>query len=127
MIQPKSSIIFVISSVGDERLGSGRINAKQFNPTDRLIAATKKLSLFWLMAILCVFIPVLHFILVPLFLVIGAVSFTKTIKIEGRVLQGQTTCPHCQSIIKIHPGLLAWPLQEICQNCVRMVRITIKP
>lgn len=124
MTQEKS--IEVIASIGDERVGIGRVWIKEFNSNQKFGNAMKKLSLFWLAAAFCIFIPGLHFILVPLFFIVGIVSFSKTIKINGKIIKGQTECPFCKNQVKIHPGLLNWPLKEICQHCVRALRINKK-
>lgn len=116
----------VIATLGDERVGIGRIWIEEFNSNQKLGNALKKISLFWLAALFCVLIPGLHFVLVPLFFIVGLVSFSKTLKINGKVIKGQTDCPFCKNQVKIHAGLLNWPLKEICQKCGRALRINKK-
>jgi len=118
--------IEVIATMGDQRVGLGRVWVREFDAKQKLGNAFKKLLLFWLAAGFCVFIPGLHFLLVPLFFILGIVAFRKTIKIDGRVLRGQTECPYCKAAVKISPSLLAWPLREICQGCGRAIRVNVK-
>lgn len=124
MKQEKS--IEVIATIGDERLGIGRIWLTEYTSNQQLVNAIKKLLLFWLAAAFCILIPFLHFILVPLFVILGIVGFLKTIKVSGKIIKGHTDCPYCKSQVKIHPGLLNWPLKEICQKCGRALRINKK-
>lgn len=118
--------IEVIASVGDQRIGLGRVSVREFTPNQKLGNALKKLLLFWLAAACCVVIPALNFILVSLFFVLGIIAFSKTIKLNGKVIKGQAECPHCKHHVKIHSALLAWPLKEICQSCGRAIRINKK-
>ena len=118
--------IEVLASIGDQRVGLGRVSIREFTANQKLLNAFKKLMLFWMAAIFCIVIPALHFILVPLFFILGIISFSKTIKLNGKVIKGQAECPYCKQSIQIHPALLAWPLKEICQSCGRAVRINKK-
>ncbi|MBC7466631.1 MAG: hypothetical protein H7256_11625 [Bdellovibrio sp.] len=118
--------IEVLASIGDQRMGLGRITIREFSANQRLVNAFKKLLLFWLAAAFSVLIPALHFLLVPLFFILGIVAFSKTIKLNGKVIKGQTECPYCKSSVKISPTLLAWPLKEICRQCGRAIRINPK-
>jgi hypothetical protein len=118
--------IEVKSSIGDEREGLGRVWIKEFDAKARVGNAFKKLLLFWMAAGVCLFIPGLHFILVPLFFIMGLIAFSKTSKLNGRVLKGSVDCPFCKTPVKIGTGLLNWPLKEICQKCGRAIRIRPK-
>lgn len=119
----QTQVIEVEASTGDEKRGYGKITAYHFSKEEQMLNAVKKLLMFWGIAVVCVFIPALHFVLVPLFLVLGVYFFIKTIKLTARVTEGETSCPVCQKTIKIEPTLLSWPLTEICQSCVNTVRI----
>ena len=118
--------IEVVASIGDQRVGLGRVSVCEFSANQKVVNAFKKLLLFWLAAAFCILIPALHFLLVPLFFVLGIIAFSKTIKLNGKVIKGQAECPYCKHPVKIHPTLLAWPLKEICQSCGRAIRITKK-
>lgn len=115
--------IVIEASVGDERRNPGVVIVQPLSETEKLIKALKKLGLFWGLALVSVLIPVFHFILVPLFLTLGIYFALQSHKSQGQVLSGETRCPHCQSEIHIKPCELRWPLTEICQTCVRVVRM----
>lgn len=126
MAQALEKSLEVVATMGDERIGPGRVSVREFSANQKMGNALKRLVLFWLAAVVCVFIPVLHFILVPLFLILGVTTFLKTIKVDGKIIKGQVDCPYCKNQMKLKPGLLAWPLKEICQTCGRAIRINPK-
>lgn len=115
--------IKILAHAGDEKRGYGEIEVHHFSPKERIANSLKKLMLFWGLAAVCVLIPGLHFVLVPLFLIVGIYFFQKTYKIKSQAVQGHVNCPACQKNIVIGKSLLDWPLTEICQNCVTTVRI----
>ncbi|WP_413944560.1 hypothetical protein [Bdellovibrio sp. HCB-162] len=115
--------VLIQANVGDERRTDGIVYIKHFSPPERMSQALKKLALFWGIALVSVLIPVFHFVTVPLFFFLGLFFARRTYKSEGRVLSGETRCPHCQTEVKVKPAELQWPITEICQNCARVVRI----
>lgn len=123
---PLDGIIHVTSSVGDQRVGHGKMHVRKFNINERFQNAFKRLLLFWLAAGVCAFIPAVHFILVPLFLVLGLIGFGKALKIEAKIISGKGSCPSCHAMVNISSGLLTWPCKEICQSCGRAVRFELK-
>lgn len=64
---------------------------------DVIVISLKKLGFHWGIAVFCVFVPVLHFILVPLFLLIGVLSFTKQYKYKYQLTEARPLCPHCRN------------------------------
>lgn len=63
------------------------INAKvvQSSFKERITFAAKSFSIYFLIAIAAIFIPVFHFILVPTFLFIAVTIFIKTFRIKSRI------------------------------------------
>ncbi len=118
--------ITIESNVNDDRRTPGVVYVHYFSPPERMAQSLKKLGLFWGIALVSVLIPVFHFVLVPLFLILGLFFARRSYKSEGQVLGGETRCPHCQTEIKVKPAELQWPLSEICQNCARVVRMEKK-
>lgn len=115
--------IEILANVSDERQSPGFAYIEFFNPAQKTQVAIKKLAIFWGIALLCVLIPVFHFVLVPLFFFLGFYFARRGYKAEGQVLGGETTCPHCHTQVIIKKQELNWPITEICQGCARVVRI----
>lgn len=79
--------------------------------------ATKSLAICWGIALLCVFIPILHFFLVPLGLIIGLFLFYRNFKFQELLLDGQISCPGCQHQFQAKTVAFNWPKQESCSAC----------
>lgn len=69
---------------------------KDCSSKERWIFSLKKLFLFWSLAGVSVFIPLAHFILVPTFLLAGAVSFILHFNKTHIVRDLSFNCPKCQ-------------------------------
>ena len=65
------------------------------SPGQRALRALKAGGLFWVVAAGCVFLPGLHFVLVPSFLVIGVVAGIKHLRDEEIVSRVRGACPRC--------------------------------
>lgn len=115
--------IKILADVSDERTTTGELTVRTYSPSEKVFQAAKRLGLFWLISLASVLIPVLHFVLVPLFAVLGIFFAVRTYRSEGAVLRGTTTCPNCKADITVQPGVLQWPVTEICQSCTRVVRM----
>ena len=66
------------------------------NKRNIFFLSLQKLALFWLIAIFCVFVPVLHFFLVPAFLIIGALAFVNQYKNTHLLKTANCICPQCE-------------------------------
>ena len=89
----------------------------------RLFRAMKGLGICWAIAVFCVLIPILHFILVPLFLLIGIVMFLQQFGQKFYFASGSVRCPSCQTDMKPREGAFDWPKEEICGNCRAILKI----
>lgn len=116
-------VVPVYGSTGDEQRGEGQVTIEHFRPDQILLNAFKKLGICWLAAIFSIFIPVLHFVLVPAFFILGIYLFRRSFKAKARIIRGEISCPKCRQAIAVSPGSLMWPITEICQGCVNTVRI----
>jgi DNA-directed RNA polymerase subunit RPC12/RpoP len=72
------------------------------NQRELVVQAIKKLGLFWGIGIVCILIPVMHFFLVPTFLILGVVLAARTLKFKHRMKAATYDCPECKkkNIIK---------------------------
>ncbi len=116
----------LLANVNDDRRTEGYAIVHFFSHAERMQQSLKKLGLFWGLAVLCIFIPVFHFVLVPLFLGLGVYFALRSRKSEGSIIRGETSCPHCGTVVHLGPSELQWPVIEICQSCARPVRMERK-
>lgn len=78
---------------------------------------------FWLAAIPCVFIPLLHFILVPMLLAIGFFQGYSYWKGKALFKNGKVTCPRCQKALEFTEMAYEVPLKVLCDSCGYQLRL----
>jgi len=85
---------FTISGYGGApTIGTATIRG--FTPAARWRRAVMAAAKWWGLAIVAVFIPVAHLVLVPGFFVYGVVQLVSGVSIADLVLEARGTCPDC--------------------------------
>ena len=92
----------------------------------RMAAVARTWAISWLAAIAAVFLPVLHFILVPA-LLIGGPLYALSMRNEHTTLMGATgTCPACGAAIAITQPRRAVAANSFrCDECGRPLELAI--
>ena len=84
----------------------------------------KTVGLFLGLALVSILIPVFHFVLVPLFLILTVVFGFRARKKNERLLhETKVTCLACGSPIKLKPTTFEWPLTFRCSKCAEPHRL----
>lgn len=107
----------VTSSFASGATSSGELQIKMLGTVDRVKRALKALALCWGLALFAVFIPGLHFILVPLLVLVGPLVAYRGYLPKRLVLGGQFTCPKCSAGMQVNPCIEHWPLDDVCTDC----------
>jgi len=89
----------------------------------RAVRALKALGLCWLVALLCVLIPIAHFVLVPGFFIAGPVMAWLRYRHTSLVLGGIGMCPTCDVEVRVKPASEEWPLQVACDECREFLEV----
>lgn len=71
------------------------LRVRDWVPPERTARAVRALATCWGLAVLAVFLPVLHFVLVPSLLVAGPVVALSRLRERCTVLGASGTCPAC--------------------------------
>lgn len=103
----------------------GEVAVRRWSGMDRTRRAIVALAGFWALAIVSIFIPALHFVLVPAFLLIGPIAAVLLARQKSTVLGGRGVCPACSEPFFIEGGTESWPLQDVCESC--RAAVTIEP
>jgi hypothetical protein len=103
----------------------GEIRVQSWDKSERVARAFKFGGMCWGAAIVCVLIPLLHFILVPGFLLAGPILAYFVLGQETVVLGGQGTCPHCQSFLPIARAAYQFPHSDLCTHCQHSLEINL--
>ncbi len=102
------------------------VGTAEINPytKDKLFfKALIHLTWTWCVAILCILVPALHFVLVPGFFILGIVLAVRTMSLQAEITSGHLNCPHCSKPMTLQKAAALWPHTEICQSCGSNIRI----
>lgn len=106
-----------------DKRSSGEVFIRHWTPKERLLRSLKAFFIWLFIAILSIAIPILHFVLVPLFLLIAFVMSFIVYAHSSMILGGVGTCPFCGETLEIVKKPDRWPLDDICSKCSRHVVI----
>ena len=84
----------------------------------RMQRALVQLVIFWGLALVSLFIPIAHFVLVPGFLIAGVIAAQRQVKEEQTLLTASGPCPRCESEQKFSPNSRFEPGMKLqCPGC----------
>ena len=96
---------------------AAELDVQPLSTGQRAMRALTRVGVCWAVAIPCVLVPLLHFVLVPGLLllgpILGALAFRATVEVTSR----QVTCPKCTKETAIEPGTMGWPVGLRCAHC----------
>ena len=104
---------------------AGQVTIHAFDRAQRLQRALGALATWWGIAVLSVFIPVAHFILVPSFLAYGGWQFFQRLGTVELATDARGTCPDCgaEQVLDLTPRWRT-PQPVTCRHCHRGLRLT---
>jgi len=104
----------------------GTVTIHAFDREQRVRRAFVGLGKWWGVALLCVFIPVAHFVLVPSFLAYGLWQFFQRLGTAELATDARGTCPDCgaEQLLDLAPRWRA-PQPVTCRQCHRGLRLSV--
>ncbi len=106
-----------------EHSSSGTVELKIWDKKERTKRALKALGFTLGLAVVSVLIPILHFILVPTFILASPIVFFWIAGQEQVILGGKGTCPNCHKEFEIARSPVTWPLSDLCDHCKAELKI----
>lgn len=103
----------------------GEISVHHWDKKDRIKRSAKLGAMCLGVAAFCVLIPILHFVLVPSFLIAAPIVFMYFLGQENIISGGMGTCPSCEKPLPIVRAPYRFPLHELCTHCRKSLRIVI--
>ena len=91
----------------------------------RLVRSLKRAGIFFGIAVVSVLVPMLHFVLVPGFLIVSGVFFAKTMaetKVATAILG---TCPSCKQPVELRGVFKVTGTKETCPHCRQLLRVSV--
>ena len=107
----------------NDRNTLGLVTFQTWDQNTRLKRAFKSLGMALGLTVVAVFIPGVHFILVPTLLLGGPIFSYMVYTQESAILGGASTCPACGKDFKIVKSKNQWPLKDVCAFCQENVTI----
>jgi hypothetical protein len=127
--RPKAAFELVAAEfVYHDRVGPATVSIRQHSRPDRLRRAARAWAGCWGAAVAAVFLPVLHFILVPSLIVGGPLYAMLMMRERVTVLGAEGNCPACGA--EQHPKLKAGASDRMefrCESCRRALALRLPP
>ncbi|MFN8588864.1 MAG: hypothetical protein U1E86_28130 [Burkholderiaceae bacterium] len=100
------------------------LSVRDWSRPERTARAVRALATCWGLAVLAVFLPVLHFVLVPSLLVAGPIAALARLGEHCSVLAASGTCPACGTAQHFAvSGALRERTPLRCESCGRAVEL----
>ncbi|MCO6430591.1 MAG: hypothetical protein J5J00_06990 [Deltaproteobacteria bacterium] len=110
-----------------QRVAAGEAYLRNWTSPQRKKRAVMMLAKVWGLAVLFVFVPIVHFFAVPILVLLGPILAYASYSQSTVVLGGKGECPSCGEIFEIAKAADRWPLQDICDHCHEHLRIVKDP
>lgn len=121
----KISTLRIQATDTNHKSSVGEIEIHTWTKQQRLWRALKSLCIFWLFAAISVLIPLLHFILVPVLLLLGPIMAGLAYRRPSRIIRSNLNCPNCDLKIEVLSQSLDWPIQQKCAGCSKFIRLEV--
>lgn len=105
---------------------TGVIQVQLWPKKERTLRALKIGGVCWGAALISVIFPLIHFFLVPGFLIAGPVVAFFIMGQESVVLGGSGTCPECQASLPIARTSYEFPISDLCTQCQANLKIEME-
>lgn len=100
---------------------SGQLTIRHLSKTDRTFRALKFFGIFLALAFVSVFIPVLHFVLVPAFSLSAVGSAVMLFLQAEEVAEAKGTCPYCGKETALKRAMIAKEFRDSCEHCLQLI------
>ena len=104
---------------------NGQVDVIRWDQRQRMHRALKWGGGCFGLAVVSIALPIVHFFLVPGFLLatpfIAAFIHQQASMVQG----GEFTCPYCQKMSAVAKGKELWPLTDQCGHCSKTVRMEL--
>lgn len=114
-----------ITCTDESKQTNGHVVRRTFSQGERVTRVLKMAAIFLGATILVAFIPILHFVLVPVFLILAVIFSLNTWNEKGEIIEGEVDCPQCATKVSFAKEVDSWPKAQRCQKCSALLNFTI--
>lgn len=112
--------------VADDKVADGSLTLQDLSVAKRFRRAAFRGGLVLIASIFCILIPLLHFIVVPLGLLLSFIIFSNVYRTDKVILHGDGKCPACGADFRILARKFSENFSDVCEKCQRQVKIMLK-
>ena len=94
-------------------------------PEERKHYALKTLGIFWGLAFCSIFLPGVHFVLVPAFFLLGPYFAWNRYKVTEHLIASEFQCPECEKTVIIKEQARHFPLELVCSSCKYVLKVNV--
>lgn len=102
----------------------GFIERRDLSISERATRGLKTGGLLWLAAVFSVFVPILHFVLVPGFLLAGLIFGYASWHTRAELSHGEFVCPNCKRTNTLPRMGESFPYVTRCEGCSFTLTLT---
>jgi hypothetical protein len=111
----------------DQQSSQGFVERRELQLPERLRRMFKVAGLLLIAAVIAVFVPLLHFVLVPILLICAIVFGVATWMGRAEIRRGEYTCPLCNKLNTLSRESDNFPRSTRCQHCYGTLHLSLKP
>lgn len=101
---------------------SGEVEVLHWTKRDRILRATAGLLIGWTVAAFSIVVPIVHFVTVPGFFIVGIIACLALYGSTEGAKGGKGICPECKQEFRIEGGRSV-PFDDVCNHCRAHFRI----
>lgn len=101
----------------DGSIREGHLILKERSAQERIGRAAQAFLIWMLAAVAAFFIPILHFILVPAFVLVAIFMAANGLFDVFKIESGEIVCAHCKNKNIVEAQNETYPLHLDCENC----------
>lgn len=105
----------------------GELEIVEFSSRQRFFRTFWRATIGLLISALLVLVPILHFILVPLGVLLTTLVALSSFRVSKEIAQGRGFCPYCHGPFNIFRRAYRLPFTDICEHCHRQVVVARIP
>ena len=114
-----------LKSQKQQHITQAKMLVQVYSEKEQKIRAIKTMLIFWLVAAVCVLIPVAHFLLVPGFFIVGIIKAIKLWHKAEDGLSAEGECPSChQHIVFNLENNAELPQWRDCPECSESLKLS---
>jgi hypothetical protein len=115
-----------LSGDGVEKSSDGHYLIYKYTHGERVFRCLKFFTLFFVLAIASAFVPFLHFILVPLFVLLALLFGYFSYFDKENIIQAEGQCPYCLKTTSIARASMTLPFTDLCVNCRQVMTVQVR-